>query len=914
MAYQPKSYRKFVATAATATLVATAVTPAFAAETGAAATFSDVAPNYKTAVDYLVNNKITLGVTDTQFGTEQAIKRVDAAVMIAKALEVDITDRPDSGFSDVPARAKAYVDALKADGIINGKTATSFGSDQDITRGEIALILTNAYKLTGTSDKEFSDVAGRYVTAVDALVANGITQGKTATQFGTADAIKRGEFAIFLYRAENLGKTLVEAVSATASNDSATVTATVKNATANATAKVEIFANGNTSVAPAATQTVNVVDGKVTANFSGLPAGSHIAKVTVGEASAQAGFTVQIAQPKVESVTAINASTVKVTFNKALNKDAATAPGNYELKLNGSTTATAVTPVLQDDKKTVLLTGVNFTNGDYFKLTVKNMLSEDLQKLATYTTEIVPFFDSAAPTVTGAELKGGNVRVYFNEPVTGVQLKVDGNPLSAAQASTSTTDGRYYVEVAATTATSSVGTHNVTAYNATDAQGNKTDIANVSYTVVNETVAPAVTSVKADTQDSFYVTFSKELAATPTFEVKKGALEFTETITQDLEKDPTGKTYKVTVPAADTTGQYKLYGTNENTVSLSLKVTGIRDAANLAGADYSSAVSLTKDAAAPKVLSSNLNTATASAISIKFDENISVVDASKVKLYKDGVRQNIAATDVSVAGDTLSIAGSFSEGTYTVQLDAGAVQDAAENKNAALSTTATLSADSFVTVDPSAVTVNGNVFTITYPGTVDMTSSAASLSNYTLDGRSFPTGSTIEFVGNKRTVQITIPNETLSKDAQALIGISKDVKNVNGQSVALDTEGTAFTSLVDVYDNVKPVLASGKFTNVNSSTNLTNTVELTFSESVEGTNASADDFQFMVNGAEVAGTVALNGTDKAVVTFAQPVNVNQALTVKVLAEADQDDKAMGTTDASTAANELTAGTTITVAR
>lgn len=194
MAYQPKSYRKFVATAATATLVATAVTPAFAAG------FTDVSDRYKEAVDYLVNEKITQGMSETKFGVDEQIKRVDAAVMIANALKLDTTKAPNAGFTDVPERAQGAVNALKAAGIINGKTDTKFGSADQLTRGEMALILQKAYKLTGSADHKFTDVSDRYDAAVKALVANNITQGKSETKFGTTDAIKRGEFAIFMYK------------------------------------------------------------------------------------------------------------------------------------------------------------------------------------------------------------------------------------------------------------------------------------------------------------------------------------------------------------------------------------------------------------------------------------------------------------------------------------------------------------------------------------------------------------------------------------------------------------------------------------------------------------------------------------------------------------------------------------------
>ncbi|MFL0362287.1 S-layer homology domain-containing protein [Pseudobacillus sp. 179-B 2D1 NHS] len=197
MAYQPKSYRKFVATAATATMVASAVTPAFAAN------FPDVSDRYKEAVDYLVKNDITQGFPDGKFGVDMQIKRVDAAVMLAKALNLNTTAAPNAGFTDVPKRAQGAVNALKAAGIISGKTDTRFGADDELTRGEMAIIISRAYKLTDKAEVGFTDVSDRYTDAVSKLVAAGITQGKTPTQFGTADPIKRGEFAIFVFKAEN---------------------------------------------------------------------------------------------------------------------------------------------------------------------------------------------------------------------------------------------------------------------------------------------------------------------------------------------------------------------------------------------------------------------------------------------------------------------------------------------------------------------------------------------------------------------------------------------------------------------------------------------------------------------------------------------------------------------------------------
>ncbi|MET3696754.1 S-layer family protein [Bacillus oleivorans] len=200
MSYKPKTHRKFMATAATATLVATAVAPV-----ASAAEFTDVSSKYKEAVDYLVAKEITSGLTPTQFGVSKEIKRADAAVMIAKALGLDGTNAPASGFTDVPDRAVKAVNALKAAGIVNGKTATTFGAHDSLTRGEMALILAKAYEISGDVELKFTDVIGtRYEAAVQAMVANEITSGKTATSFAVGQNITRGEFAIFLHKADTL--------------------------------------------------------------------------------------------------------------------------------------------------------------------------------------------------------------------------------------------------------------------------------------------------------------------------------------------------------------------------------------------------------------------------------------------------------------------------------------------------------------------------------------------------------------------------------------------------------------------------------------------------------------------------------------------------------------------------------------
>jgi len=197
MAYQPKSYRKFIAGAAVAAVVIPAAAPAVFA-----ASFTDVPAQYEEAVAFLTEKGIQ-GTSETTFGTYENIKRVDAAVMLVKALGLDVDAAPASGFTDVPERAVKAVNALKEAGITNGKTATTFDSQALITRGELAIWIQRGFGLEAGDDVAFTDVPSQYADAVSALVSAEVTNGTSETTFGTYNNAKRGDFAVFLNRAAN---------------------------------------------------------------------------------------------------------------------------------------------------------------------------------------------------------------------------------------------------------------------------------------------------------------------------------------------------------------------------------------------------------------------------------------------------------------------------------------------------------------------------------------------------------------------------------------------------------------------------------------------------------------------------------------------------------------------------------------
>lgn len=207
MIVDSKKFKHFAAAGASVVLVATAMVPAIAADEVKTAAFTDVSDRYELPINYLVANNLSSGLTETSFGVSETIKRGDAAIILAKALSIMDPKAPASGFTDVPTRGALAINSLKAAGIINGKSAKSFGFNDTITRGEVALIMSNAgaYNFKGdVANMTFTDVNSRYSTAVAGLLANGITEGVSATKFAPDNSIKRGDFAVFIFRAEML--------------------------------------------------------------------------------------------------------------------------------------------------------------------------------------------------------------------------------------------------------------------------------------------------------------------------------------------------------------------------------------------------------------------------------------------------------------------------------------------------------------------------------------------------------------------------------------------------------------------------------------------------------------------------------------------------------------------------------------
>ena len=138
--------------------------------------FKDVKKNswFKDAVDYAVYNGLMNGKTADTFAPNEATTRAQLVTVLWRlegepAVDVDVpfTDLKQDWYKD--AVAWAY-----ANGIVNGKTATTFAPNGNITREEIAAILYRyanfkGFDVTESKDLDFTDAGRVHDYAVDAM-------------------------------------------------------------------------------------------------------------------------------------------------------------------------------------------------------------------------------------------------------------------------------------------------------------------------------------------------------------------------------------------------------------------------------------------------------------------------------------------------------------------------------------------------------------------------------------------------------------------------------------------------------------------------------------------------------------------------------------------------------------------------
>ncbi|CAM3131439.1 S-layer-like y domain-containing protein [Filibacter tadaridae] len=824
MAHQPKAYKKFVATAATATLVATALVPAAsAAETKS---FTDVSKNYKEAVDYLLANGITEGTSATTFGTTGDITRGDAAVFIARALKLDTANAKDQGFTDLNNRVAKAVNAVAEAKIASGTSATTFNPDAKITRQEMAKILVNAYELDGKgTSNSFTDVNSNWDEYVDALVKTGVTLGLTDNLFGATDNVTRGQFALFIFRAEHLTPATPEVVSVSAINGK----------------QLEIKFNKAVDKDTVITKTT---------------AGGDIAGSLVD------GVFTFTALKKADGTTASN----------TVSADVATG----SLSADGKTLTVSTGAGVFEGNYTVSVNkGVESADG------------QDVPAFSTLIyvkDEVAPVLLSGNAS---AKTNTNQLTLVFSEPVdhTGAVAYIDGTPATLSAGSnaneltvTSSTaiDAGKTVGVQVLNVKDAAG--NVIAPNPS----------NTNVTVLANTTAPAVSSVTVTGEKTFTATFTKPVNSATFLNnvaVVSGGISPSSTAFTVSNVSADGKTVTFSTSANIFANAATFTGTliiskevqdnagNKLGADYSQSITFNKDVTAPAVS------SVTTDSTNKKVLvtfSKNVNLVGSAAATIA---KVTLINSNGKVVALDASATASIVNNNQLQIDNNGVA--LAAGTYTVRLAAGAVQDGLTENNQNAATTQTLvvkapaaaadTAKPVVTTNTTVTGYNGAstapaaeqvlTYTVVDSGSGIDINSVLSLANYTIDGKVLPTGTYITTSGYSAsaptgtvTVSLHLPSASISKATTSSQLVISNLKDLAGNVIT-----PAVTAALAIGEGVAPTLAS-----VNIATGDNTTLVTAFSEDVTGVTLAA--FTVTLNGKDVSSEASFTaitvGPDK----------------------------------------------------
>ena len=174
-------------------------------------TFTDIklVPWAEESIRYLVGKGVVNGKSQETFAPNDNVKRSEFVKMIALAFPAESMNTANAPFTDVQRGAwyEQYVMDAYSRGIINGKSATEFGVDDNITREELVVMLYRVamlrdINLAKTKSVVFYDdgeIANWAREAVYALAETEIVNGVSPNTFSGKNSATRAEAAKLVY-------------------------------------------------------------------------------------------------------------------------------------------------------------------------------------------------------------------------------------------------------------------------------------------------------------------------------------------------------------------------------------------------------------------------------------------------------------------------------------------------------------------------------------------------------------------------------------------------------------------------------------------------------------------------------------------------------------------------------------------
>lgn len=944
---------KFFAAATTAALVASAIVPV-----ASAAEFKDanqIAPWAKEAVETLADKGVIGGNPDGSFNPKGNVTRAEAAKMFTMALNLPVVGT--ESFTDVKDGQwfQDVIIAVSNAGIVDGMGNGLFVPNGKLTRAEAAKMIVKAYGFEGEADlSKFADadkVAGKWFEApLSTAVAAGIIAGK-GNLLAPNDSITRQEFAVMLTRAidtaqeDNADELLAAVEKATTALDTAVKALNTEvKADEIALAKAELVA-AKAAVTALEKSVVDAKDVMTTELTAKTTAAIATAKKAIEATEAVIAKAEEDAKVlAVESVTAINANELKVTFSTELDKTTAETVTNYTIdgkaliaskdsvKLNADKKSVTIKfdsagdGVLKAGAATVTTVGVTANglldnNKAYTVGVTTGVKKADGTALASAYSTGIYFSDSVKPTVSKATAEeNGDVTVSFSERLdtaTKPNISINGTAIAAGSI-TVNADGTVTVAKAGLPTTVKNGnSYSVFVSGAKDLAGNTMNLYNGNFTYSFTVTAPTFDSVTAKDEDTIELGFNKDLASLTVSEVKvfKGDVQLTATTDYTVAivgTDASKYSVNLTADGAD-----KVYANDATSASLKVVVEGYKDTLNNLGTKVEKTVSVQKDTVAPSLKGDVKYDAATGKITANFSEKLDAATvAAGIKVIgSDGVLYTaVGATGTAgklVAANILANAEKIeilnndgtnpvlANGTYTLVIEADTVTDLSidTNGNEKIQATFTVTGSTSNAKPVLGTITNATPGTIVVPFTgAQVGVSATNPQNYKVNGVALPATAEVTLNAAKTQATITLPAGYFATTENRIVTVS-NILSVDG--VKMDET----SAVVSLKDNTKPKLLSAKVDG--------ETIILTFSEDVDAATAATDflaaHFEVKVNGVDVAEVLAAGEEDNELkITTSDAVSfATGTITVKVL------DTAAGT-DAE--GNVVVKGTTVTATR
>ncbi len=606
---------------------------------------------------------------------------------------------------------------------------------------------------------------------------------------------------------------------------------------------------------------------------------------------------------QVASVSAVDATHVKVAFTQAVDLVSGSATANYALYLVGNSTNKVSSVELSADRKSAVLTVSALTNQDAnYTLTVDGVKDAAGDVISDFS-KVYTLSDTVRPTVGDLTFKDSKtIQFTLSEPVNADNSATDaldindfvavydangikqfGFDETAGKASYNTTTGVVTVDVS----TLSAGNYTLRVASLADKAGNlvNTNPTVKSFTISTDTVKPYVSSLKqigikgsdVTAQGVLQVTFSEPLTAK--FGVKVDNV--------------TDGTAAITNPSGDKKTFLVVLTANSNTAGLhKIEVNTYADLATNAGDAYTQYVTFA--AGSPAVSSTNfVTTTTGNKIVVKFDRDVTAltlagitgvtyvtpthvektlnIDSSAFSVSDiddDGINELVIDAD-NYDGASAALPA----GTYSVTLPASSVKDSATQANSAASLSFTVPSNttaSAVTVDGTAANTKQlsdvNYVQVIFTDEVDA-NYALDVNNYTVEGQKVFT-SAIFTDDAHTTVKLKLAANAVTADGTYNFNVN-GVKDADGNAV------TAYAGKLNLKENEKPYIAKAEVT-------ANNTVVVTFNEALSGT-VNANDFVVSVNGSALSLTSTDASLSGSVVTITLPTpltSTSDVVTVK----------------------------------